>query len=387
MYGTLTGGAAPRRRQRCRSATRRPSRRPAGGGPNAGRGAPDACAAQARRMSRVAVLKGGRSLERQVSLRSGARVAGRARAARPRGDRGDRRRPRPRRPADRGAPGRRVRRAPRPRRRGRNRAGAARGDGHPLHRLGRVGLHPRGRQGAGQARDARSRHPDARLLRLQRDRASRRSGRRRRCRRSRTRLRFPIVVKPARQGSALGIKFARTAGRRADGAGRRVLLRPQGAARALRARARAGGLDPRGGRRAAGAADRRGGARGRRTSTTSRRATRSAARGSCAPPSSTSWRGRAGAGVALETSIAARLRRLRPRRPDAGRPTTGELYVLEAQPDPRPDRDQPAAAGRRRGRDPLRRARRADPRGAPAPRRCDPADRTAATRRRRSPPG
>ena len=38
------------------------------------------------------------------------------------------------------------------------------------------------------------------------------------------RLEFPIVVKPASQGSALGIKFARTAGRRAAGARGRVLL-------------------------------------------------------------------------------------------------------------------------------------------------------------------
>ena len=47
---------------------------------------------------KVAVLKGGRSLERQVSLRSGARVEDALRAARPRG-RADRRRPGPRRPA------------------------------------------------------------------------------------------------------------------------------------------------------------------------------------------------------------------------------------------------------------------------------------------------
>ena len=38
------------------------------------------------------------------------------------------------------------------------------------------------------------------------------------------RLEFPIVVKPARQGSALGIKFARTAGRCPHRAGRRLLL-------------------------------------------------------------------------------------------------------------------------------------------------------------------
>ncbi len=38
------------------------------------------------------------------------------------------------------------------------------------------------------------------------------------------RLQFPIVVKPARQGSALGVKFAATAGRCAGGAGGGVLL-------------------------------------------------------------------------------------------------------------------------------------------------------------------
>ena len=38
------------------------------------------------------------------------------------------------------------------------------------------------------------------------------------------RLEFPIVVKPARQGSALGIKFARTAADVPDGTGGRVLV-------------------------------------------------------------------------------------------------------------------------------------------------------------------
>ena len=49
-------------------------------------------------VSRVALLKGGRSLERQVSLRSARAGRGRARAPRPRRG-GDRRRARPRRPA------------------------------------------------------------------------------------------------------------------------------------------------------------------------------------------------------------------------------------------------------------------------------------------------
>ena len=70
LYGTLTG---ERRRAAAEPRRRRPTTR-------AGRRARAAAArarprrARRRAMSRVAVLKGGRSLERQVSLRSGARV-------------------------------------------------------------------------------------------------------------------------------------------------------------------------------------------------------------------------------------------------------------------------------------------------------------------------
>ena len=97
----------------------------AGGAPRAGRTG----------LSRVAVLKGGRSLERQVSLRSGARVEdalerlGHDVVAHRRGPRtsstGCARRAR-----------RGLRRDARPRRRGRHRAGAARDPRHPVHRLG-----------------------------------------------------------------------------------------------------------------------------------------------------------------------------------------------------------------------------------------------------------
>ena len=55
------------------------------------------------------------------------------------------------------------------------------------------------------------------------------------------RLGFPIVVKPAGQGSALGIKFAALARRRPRGADRGVQLRRPGAARAPRRGPRAGG--------------------------------------------------------------------------------------------------------------------------------------------------
>ena len=75
------------------------------------------------------------------------------------------------------------------------------------------------------------------------------------------RLEFPIVVKPAAQGSALGIKFARTAADVPAALVSAFSLRPQGAARALRLRPRSGDLDHRAGRRATRAADRRGGAR------------------------------------------------------------------------------------------------------------------------------
>ena len=100
-------------------------------------------------MSRVAVLKGGRSLERQVSLRSGARVEdalerlGHEASASTSAT-----------TSSRGCASWRptsLRRAARPRRRGRHRPGAARGPRHPVHRLGRQRLHPLRRQGPGQA--------------------------------------------------------------------------------------------------------------------------------------------------------------------------------------------------------------------------------------------
>ena len=125
----------------------------------------------ARHVSRVAVLKGGRSLERQVSLRSGARVqdalerlghevvaidAGHDLIA---------------------ACARRTRRW----RSWRCTAatgrtddpGAARDPRDPLHRVRRPGLRPRDGQGAGQAPDAGGRDSHTRVLRLQRDRLPR----------------------------------------------------------------------------------------------------------------------------------------------------------------------------------------------------------------------
>ena len=118
---------------------------------------------------RVAVLKGGSSLERVVSLRSAARVedalgelgheaigidVGQDLVSRLRAR----------------APGRRLHRAARPGRRGRHRAGAARDPRPSLHRAGGRGLRALHGQGRRQARDARRRAADPRLGRLQRDR-------------------------------------------------------------------------------------------------------------------------------------------------------------------------------------------------------------------------
>ena len=69
-------------------------------------------------------------------------------------------------------------------------------------------------------------HPDARLLRLQRD-GVQELGAAHALPAIEERLGFPIVVKPAAQGSALGIKFAPHRRRRAGRARRRVLLRPK----------------------------------------------------------------------------------------------------------------------------------------------------------------
>ena len=132
LYGTLTGErparAAPRGPERpptttccvCRTRAERERR-------------------AKRLVSRVAVLKGGRSLERQVSLRSGARVEDALGAARPRGGR-DRRRRRPDAASARGAARRGVHRHARARRRGRHGPGAARDPRHPVHRVGRARL-------------------------------------------------------------------------------------------------------------------------------------------------------------------------------------------------------------------------------------------------------
>ena len=113
-----------------------------------------------RKFNHVAVLLGGWSAEREVSLRSGKACAdalesagykvtridaGRDLAARAR-------------PA---APGGLLQCLARALGRGRVRAGPARDPGHPLHPFGRAGLRARHAQGARQGGDAGGRHPGA----------------------------------------------------------------------------------------------------------------------------------------------------------------------------------------------------------------------------------
>ena len=263
-----------------RTARRRRSRRGAAAPPAQTLGAHPP--RRSRPMSTVAVLQGGRSLERQVSLKSGARVEdalqrlGHTAVA-----------------IDVGADlvarltevtGRRVRRAARPRRRGRHDPGAAGGARAALHRLGRRGLHPLLGQGAGEAPAARGRDPDAGLPRLQRDRLPR-AGRRAGAAGDRAQLDVPA------RGQARGAGL---------GAGDQVRARPRRTCRRRSCRpsrttarccwsatCRGATWRSRSSSRTARRSRCRSSRRSRRgaTSTTSRRATRSGARASCARPS------------------------------------------------------------------------------------------------------
>ncbi len=191
-------------------------------------------------MSRVAVLKGGRSLERQVSLRSGARVESalgrlghevvsvdvgldliqRLREAEPdvafvalHGRDGE--------------------------------------DGTVQEMLEILGVPYTGSGvlACAQAMDkvlakhlmVAAGHPDAGVLRLQRDRLPR-PGRRRGAARNRGAAVVSHRGQAVQPGLGAGHQVRRHRGRRARGAGLRVLLRLQGAARAPRGGARAGGV-------------------------------------------------------------------------------------------------------------------------------------------------
>ena len=168
-------------------------------------------------------------------------------------------------------------------------------------------------QGARQAPDARGRHPDAGVLRVQRDGVPR-ARRGRGAGRDRGAARLPDRRQAVEPGLGARDQVRALGRRRAGRARRRLLLRLEGAARAPRGRARPGRLDPR--RRAA--PGRRGGAAGRRVLRLPGplrdrphrvRLPRRAARG----------RDRAGPGAGAAHLPPAGLPRLRPRRPDARR--------------------------------------------------------------------
>ena len=137
------------------------------------------------------------------------------------------------------------------------------------------------------------------------------------------RLRVPDRGQARRPGLGARDQVRAHGGRRPGGAGGRVLLRPQGAARALRRRPRPGGLDHRGGRDAARAADRRGRARAGGLLRL-RVALRDRAHAVRLPGGARRAAGRAGERDRARGLRAARLLGLRPGRPDArvGRPTS-----------------------------------------------------------------
>ena len=290
LYGTLTGAEPAPRAAAPAAAPRR----------RAGVARRAAAAPAARAMSRVAVLKGGRSLERQVSLRSGARVEDALERLGHEVVRDRRRRPTSStgcaaaRPDvafvalhGRGGEDGTVQELLELARRARTPASGP-GGVHPLH-------------GQGASPSTRCATPASRRPTSTRSAqtAFEELGAAKALPAIEERLDFPIVVKPAGQGSALGIKFARTA---ADVPGAlvaafsydtKVLLeRHVAGPRPRRLGARGPGR-PRGAARSS----RR--SRARRTSTTSRRATRSAAPTSSARPSCRrrSTRARAGAGA------------------------------------------------------------------------------------------
>ena len=210
-------------------------------------------------MSRIAVLKGGRSLERQVSLKSGARVED---ALERLGHEVV--------PIDVGADLVERLTADRPDVAFVALHGRDGEDGTVQELLEVMGI-PYTGSGVSACiraadkvlakhamRDAGDPHPG--LLRVQRDRVP---GARRRAGAAGDRGAAPVPDRGQAGRPGLGARdqVRPHAGRRAGGAGGGVLLRPQGAARALRRRPRPGRVDHRRGRRAAGAADRRGGAR------------------------------------------------------------------------------------------------------------------------------
>ena len=236
---------------------------------------------------KVAVLKGGRGLERQVSLRSGARVED-ALAALGHEVVADRRRRRPRRDAQGRAARGRVRRPARRRRRGRHRPGAARdppasptpapASARACASIDKVGAKH-------DLRAAGVPTPDWAAFNAL---AFRELGAADALEEIEANLGFPLVIKPAAGGSSLGVRFAAAADEVPEALVGRLLLRRPGPARAPRRGPRAGDLADQRDRAAGG----RGACRARRTASTTRRVTRSAAPTTSARPTSAPRRAR-----------------------------------------------------------------------------------------------
>ena len=264
LFSTFVGTERQEQGGRSASRTGGPGRDGVGAGPQRADGRRRRAAAAPRRAARaglvtprrVALLKGGPSLERQVSMRSAARVedalerlgidhvpidVGRTLV--------DDLRCRRRR--------RRVRGAARAWRRGRDRPGAAGDRRHPVHGIRRACVHALHGQGADEAHAARGRPADTGLLRVQRDRVQG-AGRRRGPARHRGAARLPDGGQAGRTGIGAGHQVRPRCRRRAGGADRRVQLRRSRPARAPHRGTRACGEPARGRRRRGGAADRRG---------------------------------------------------------------------------------------------------------------------------------
>ena len=298
---------------------------------------------------KVAVLKGGRSLERAVSLSSGARVETQRWPSVTRSSRSM-----PTSGSSAGSAPRlrcRIHRPARARRRGRHRPVAARAARHPLHRP----RHSRQRslhgQGSGQAPDAGRRDPDARLVRLRRGGLPR-ARRRRAFSEIESSLGLPLVVKPASQGSALGVRFAATA----EEVPAALVAALSYDDRVLIERHVSGKERP-SHRRRRGAADRRGHPRAGRCLQL-----RSALRDR-SHPLRLSGRAagrdrRRGPGCRPADLVGARLPGLRAGRRDARR-RRGRSAGARGQFDPGDDRHLPSADGRRGGGNQLRGLRRA----------------------------
>jgi hypothetical protein len=281
-------------------------------------------------LGKVAVLMGGPSAEREISLISGNAVlaALRSKASTPTRST---RRARALRPQARGLQAR-LHRAPRPLRRGRHGAGRARDAAHPLHRQRRDGLGARHGQVAHQARLGRLGHPDAALrdgeAATDWDKVLERSG-------------MPVIVKPAREGSTIGLTKVRSPADLAAAYALAAKYDELVIAEEFIAGQELTASDPRRRRRCRWCASRR-----RRATTTTRTSTSPTTRSTTAPPACAPT-SRTRSARHAEELPRARLPRLGPRRRDAA--PDGTYFVPRDEHLARHDRPQPGADRGARG--------------------------------------